>query len=286
MLRWIGAFLLLELFFHLCLTHAVFSEGLYNNAGMPTEVFRSSVISTVFALQYSWWVGNAFKIAAIFGFARTWAVVNGMVPPAMRIRERFPQSLTSILTCWKSTHYSLYLWVIRYIYVPLGGKKHRFSRNYLTAASGVLLGYMIVWSQWANGYVWLVALALLMLSWLASIVTRRMASIRNMQRGKSREGKLFALGLHIFALPIIVMGSLVLTTILFFNANPDVYYQLVQPALAAESAFQTVQSALLTFSFFVAATHWANRINLRRWRNQGDDAPILPESMYSSDSEI
>jgi len=59
------------------------------------------------------------KFLFIWRFFRTWALVDGIVPP-----ENMPQCImatTSISNFWKGWHSSFNKWLVRYMYVPLGG---------------------------------------------------------------------------------------------------------------------------------------------------------------------
>jgi len=59
------------------------------------------------------------KFLFIWRFFRTWALADGIVPP-----ENMPKCIiatTSITGFWRGWHTSFYKWLLRYIYLPLGG---------------------------------------------------------------------------------------------------------------------------------------------------------------------
>jgi D-alanyl-lipoteichoic acid acyltransferase DltB (MBOAT superfamily) len=95
------------------------------------------------------------KFLLIWRFFRFWAMLDGRFPS-----ENLPRCMSnhySALQFWRSWHASFNRWLVRYVYLPLGGRKHR-SRN-------VLLVFVLV-ALWhgveANMFMWAALMALFM----------------------------------------------------------------------------------------------------------------------------
>ncbi|KAF8602869.1 MBOAT-domain-containing protein [Ceratobasidium sp. AG-I] len=86
-------------------------------------------------------------------FFRLWALADGVDPPENMVRCM--ANNYSALGFWRSWHRSYNLWVIRYIYIPLGGSSH-VLRNTLIVFSFVALWHDLSFKLLAWG--WLISL--------------------------------------------------------------------------------------------------------------------------------
>ena len=69
-------------------------------------------------LNFMW-----FKFAVIWRFFRLWSLASGVeVPENM---SRCVNNNATILGFWKGWHASYNRWLVRYLYVPLGGNKYK-----------------------------------------------------------------------------------------------------------------------------------------------------------------
>ncbi|KAK2460146.1 hypothetical protein APHAL10511_007825 [Amanita phalloides] len=93
------------------------------------------------------------KLLIPWRFFRLWALLDGIDPPENMVRCM--ANNYSTLGFWRSWHRSYNLWVIRYIYVPLGGKYNAFL-NFFLIFSFVALWHDLTFRLLAWG--WLVVL--------------------------------------------------------------------------------------------------------------------------------
>ncbi|KAG9075989.1 glycerol transporter [Ceratobasidium sp. UAMH 11750] len=93
------------------------------------------------------------KLLVPWRFFRLWALADGMDPPENMVRCM--ANNYSAFGFWRSWHRSYNLWVIRYIYIPLGGSAH-VLRNMLAVFTFVALWHDLSFKLLAWG--WLVSL--------------------------------------------------------------------------------------------------------------------------------
>lgn len=93
------------------------------------------------------------KLLIPWRFFRLWSLADGIDPPENMVRCM--ANNYSALGFWRSWHRSYNLWVIRYIYIPLGGSSH-VLRNTLVVFSFVALWHDLSFKLLAWG--WLVSL--------------------------------------------------------------------------------------------------------------------------------
>ncbi|KAM6504106.1 MBOAT, membrane-bound O-acyltransferase family domain containing protein [Amanita muscaria] len=93
------------------------------------------------------------KLLIPWRFFRLWALLDGVDPPENMVRCM--GNNYSTLGFWRSWHRSYNLWVIRYIYIPLGGKRNSFV-NIVIVFSFVALWHDLTFRLLAWG--WLIAL--------------------------------------------------------------------------------------------------------------------------------
>ncbi|CAN3355578.1 membrane-bound O-acyltransferase Gup1p [Diutina catenulata] len=113
--------------------------------------FQISMIG-LFSLNVVW-----LKLLIPWRFFRLWALVDGIDPPENMIR--CVDNNFSALAFWRAWHRSFNRWVIRYIYVPLGGGGHNRVVNSLLVFSFVAIWHdielkLLIWG-------WLIVLFLL-----------------------------------------------------------------------------------------------------------------------------
>lgn len=80
------------------------------------------------------------KLLLPWRFFRLWALLDGIDPPENMVR--CVANNYSATSFWRSWHRSFHRWVVRYLYVPLGGGKHQL-RNSLIVFSFVALWHDI-----------------------------------------------------------------------------------------------------------------------------------------------
>ncbi|KAF8224335.1 MBOAT-domain-containing protein [Tricholoma matsutake] len=96
------------------------------------------------------------KLLIPWRFFRLWALLDGIDPPENMVRCM--ANNYSTLGFWRSWHRSYNLWIIRYIYVPLGGSQNAVV-NTILVFSFVALWHDLTFSLLAWG--WLVSLFIL-----------------------------------------------------------------------------------------------------------------------------
>mmetsp|Transcript_39453 Transcript_39453/g.106484 ORF Transcript_39453/g.106484 Transcript_39453/m.106484 type:complete len:239 (+) Transcript_39453:805-1521(+) len=78
-----------------------------------------------------------FKFTIIWRFARLWALLDGV-----EVQENMVRGMNnnySLVGFWKGWHRSFNRWLVRYIYVPLGGTSYRSLNVW------VVFGFVAVW---------------------------------------------------------------------------------------------------------------------------------------------
>ncbi|KAM4599620.1 protein-cysteine N-palmitoyltransferase HHAT [Fundulus diaphanus] len=80
------------------------------------------------------------KYLVLFGFPSMLATLDGLVPPKL---PRCVSIMYSFTGMWRHFDEGLYRWLIRYIYVPLGGSRH--GPLYKVLSTGVAFGFVCFW---------------------------------------------------------------------------------------------------------------------------------------------
>ncbi|KAI0050527.1 MBOAT-domain-containing protein [Auriscalpium vulgare] len=96
------------------------------------------------------------KLLLPWRFFRLWALMDGIDPPENMVRCM--ANNYSTLGFWRSWHRSYNLWVVRYIYIPLGGTKH------LAVSSLLVFTFVALWHDLSFrllAWGWLVTLFIL-----------------------------------------------------------------------------------------------------------------------------
>lgn len=98
-------------------------------------------------------IGRWEQLLLPWRFFRLWALMDGMDPPENMVRCM--ANNYSPLGFWRSWHRSYNLWIVRYLYIPLGGT-HR-----LAATSILIFTFVALWHDLSP--------RLLAWGWLASL---------------------------------------------------------------------------------------------------------------------
>ncbi|KAH1035650.1 hypothetical protein GLYMA_20G116900v4 [Glycine max] len=111
--RWVLSLLLMELMTHLFYYNAFANSDLWKHLS-PMDVF----IIGYGVLNFMW-----LKFLLIWRFFRFWSLINGIETP-----ENMPKCINNCHNLegfWKNWHASFNKWLVRYIYIPLGGSKKK-----------------------------------------------------------------------------------------------------------------------------------------------------------------
>ena len=120
--RLISYIVLLEIYLHLFYTIGFNEKGLWKEkAWVGTEASLSPF--DVATVGISTLTFMYMKFLIIWRLFRLWALWDGINPPENMNRCVCNNYLVSDF--WRSWHRSLYLWILRYLYIPLGGGKSK-----------------------------------------------------------------------------------------------------------------------------------------------------------------
>lgn len=111
--RWVLSLLLMELVTHLFYYNAFAISGLWRQFS-PYEVF----ILGYGVLNFMW-----LKFFLIWRYFRFWALIGGIEAP-----ENMPKCINNCYDLegfWKNWHASFNKWLVRYMYIPLGGSRRK-----------------------------------------------------------------------------------------------------------------------------------------------------------------
>lgn len=126
-LRFIFCILTMEFTLHFMYVVAIAKLKIYDNY----TPFQISMIG-LFNLNVIW-----LKLLIPWRFFRLWALIDNIDPPENMIRCM--NNNYSALAFWRAWHRSFNKWVTRYVYVPLGGSKHRIL------SSLAVFSFVAVW---------------------------------------------------------------------------------------------------------------------------------------------
>ncbi|CAJ2631645.1 unnamed protein product [Trifolium pratense] len=125
--RWILCFILVEFMTHLFYYNAFANSGLWKHLS-PLEVF----IIGYGVLNFMW-----LKFLLIWRFFRFWSLVNGIDAP-----ENMPKCINNCYSLegfWKNWHASFNKWLVRYMYIPLGGSRKKLLNVW------VIFTFVAIW---------------------------------------------------------------------------------------------------------------------------------------------
>ena len=145
-LRCIVSVLSIEFMLHYMYVNAIKSEGNWD-VYSPMEL----AILSFWALEIMW-----FKLAVPWRLFRLWALLDGVDVPENMIRAIC--NCPSAIRFWRAWHRSYNLWVVRYIYIPLGGSRHQ------ALSSLVVFTFVALWHDLSFtllAWAWLIVLFIL-----------------------------------------------------------------------------------------------------------------------------
>ncbi|CAL4902993.1 unnamed protein product [Urochloa decumbens] len=126
-LRWILSFLLMEGMTHFFHYNAFVVSRLWQQLS-PFEIF----IISYGVLNFMW-----LKFFLIWRYFRFWSLVGGVETP-----ENMPKCINNchdLESFWKSWHASFNRWLVRYLYIPLGGSRRKLLSIW------VIFTFVAVW---------------------------------------------------------------------------------------------------------------------------------------------
>ncbi|KAJ7973973.1 MBOAT (membrane bound O-acyl transferase) family protein [Quillaja saponaria] len=126
-LRWVFSLLLMELMTHLFFYNAFAISGLWKQLS-PADVF----IIGYGVLNFMW-----LKFFLIWRYFRFWSLISGIEAP-----ENMPKCVNNsynLQSFWKNWHASFNKWLVRYMYIPLGGSQ----KNLLNV--WVIFTFVAIW---------------------------------------------------------------------------------------------------------------------------------------------
>lgn len=121
-LRWAAIFLFFEVYLHYIYPWAVMSG--VTRSGERIWVALKWNAADMAVMSYLLLNALFLKFLLIWRFFRLWALVDGI--ETIENMDRCISNLYSIESFWKSWHRSFNRWLIRYVYVPLGGAAKSF----------------------------------------------------------------------------------------------------------------------------------------------------------------
>ncbi|KAL5194761.1 putative membrane-bound O-acyltransferase [Glycine soja] len=116
--RWVLSLLLMELMTHLFYYNAFANSDLWKHLS-PMDVF----IIGYGVLNFMW-----LKFLLIWRFFRFWSLVCYLLINGIETPENMPKCINNCHNLegfWKNWHASFNKWLVRYIYIPLGGSKKK-----------------------------------------------------------------------------------------------------------------------------------------------------------------
>ncbi len=145
-LRWIGAVLLME-----WMMHYVYVVAIGKAKAWSTFTPLEMAVFGYFSLKFIW-----LKLLIIWRFFRLWAMADGV--ETVENMHRCMSNNYSASGFWRSWHRSFNRWLIRYMYIPLGGTKYFMYNIWITFT------FVAVWhdiSFTLLAWSWLICLFLL-----------------------------------------------------------------------------------------------------------------------------
>ncbi|KAI3445500.1 hypothetical protein Pfo_002165 [Paulownia fortunei] len=125
--RWFFSFSLMELMTHFFYYNAFAISGVWKHLS-PMDIF----IIGYGVLNFMW-----LKFFLIWRYFRFWSLINGIVTP-----ENMPRCVNNchnLESFWKNWHASFNKWLVRYVYIPLGGSRKKLLNVW------VIFTFVAVW---------------------------------------------------------------------------------------------------------------------------------------------
>lgn len=149
--RAVGCWLCMEVITHKLWFMAVARHKLW----VPLAAAKGHPLSPLEMCLVPWWIMIIFwlKFTVIWRFFRFWALADGMDVPENMVRCICNNY--DIAGFWRNWHASYNQWLVRYMYIPLGGSKWRLLNVW------VIFTFVAIWHDLEVkllGWAWLMAL--------------------------------------------------------------------------------------------------------------------------------
>lgn len=139
-----------------------------NKLWVPLVAAKGHALSPPEMCLVPWWIMIIFwlKFTVIWRFFRFWALADGMDVPENMLRCICNNY--DILGFWKNWHASYNQWLVRYMYIPMGGAKWRLMNVW------VIFTFVAMWHDLEIkllGWAWLMALFIapeVLVKWIGS----------------------------------------------------------------------------------------------------------------------
>ena len=168
LLRLLIAFLMLDVGSHFYPVIAICTSGAYE--------FMYSQPAHLAALVYMTLKSMWLKFLVLWRFFRTWALFDGIEP--VENMNRCMSNNWTLEGFWKSWHRSFNRWLVRYIYIPLGGSHYKYITVFVVFTFVALWHDMnmklLAWG-WITGLTFLPEM-------LIKVMFNRIASLRAMKK--------------------------------------------------------------------------------------------------------
>ncbi|KAJ3101810.1 glycerol transporter [Phlyctochytrium planicorne] len=119
-IRWAACLFLME-----CMQHLLYVTALGKAKAYADLTIFQFVTVGFFSLKFIW-----LKLLVIWRFFRLWALMDGI--EVVENMERCMTNNYSPAGFWRSWHKSYYRWILRYIYIPMGGSSRRILNTFFT----------------------------------------------------------------------------------------------------------------------------------------------------------
>jgi D-alanyl-lipoteichoic acid acyltransferase DltB (MBOAT superfamily) len=118
-LRWLLVYFLLQVSLHYFYVYSLFNSGAY------VDLTLAAQCASVYYILVTLWL----KFVYVWRFFRLWALFDCIEP--VENMERCVANNYSVQQFWKSWHRSFNKWLVRYIYIPLGGNTRNIAQTIL-----------------------------------------------------------------------------------------------------------------------------------------------------------
>ncbi|KAL1569876.1 membrane-bound O-acyltransferase gup1 isoform X1 [Salvia divinorum] len=186
--RWVFSLSLMEFMTHFFYYNAFAISGLWKQLS-PMDIF----IIGYGVLNFMW-----LKFFLIWRYFRFWSLINGIVPPENM--AKCINNCHNLESFWKTWHASFNKWLVRYVYIPLGGSQKKLLNVW------VVFTFVAVWHdlEWK----------LLSWAWLTCIFFIPEMLIKSAANAFQVEG---AFGEFIFRELSAVAGAVTITCLMVAN---------------------------------------------------------------------
>ncbi|XWS65402.1 hypothetical protein CRYUN_Cryun05aG0109600 [Craigia yunnanensis] len=223
-LRWVFGLSLMELMTHLFYFNAFAASGSWKMLS-PMDIF----IIGYGVINFMW-----LKFFLIWRYFRFWSLINGIEAP-----ENMPKCVNNchdLESFWKSWHASFNKWIVRYMYIPLGGSQRKLLNIW------VIFTFVAVWHdlEWK----------LLSWAWLTCLFFVPEMLVKSAAKAFQAEG---ALGAFVFRELSAAAGAMTITCLMVANLvgyviGPSGINWLISRFLSKEGLFVL---GFMLMSFYV-----------------------------------